>query len=62
MAKQLLLNVLTDTLGKYIEGLVPENLKLGVWAGSIELNNIRLKAGCVDDLNLPIVVRSGNIQ
>jgi hypothetical protein len=32
MAKQLLLNILVETLGPFVEGLSIENLKLGEYA------------------------------
>jgi hypothetical protein len=35
MAKQLLLNALTDVIGDFVEGLSEENLKLGVWKGEV---------------------------
>jgi vacuolar protein sorting-associated protein 13A/C len=62
MAKSLLLNVLVDVLGNYVEGLSRENLKVGVWNGTIELYNMRLKNTALDDLNLPIKVQRGCIK
>lgn len=62
MAKQLLLNVLGDTLGNYIEGFGQENLKLGVWSGKVELFNLKLRDGVLDNLNLPIAVSHGYLK
>jgi vacuolar protein sorting-associated protein 13A/C len=62
MAKSLLLNVLVDTLGNYVEGLSKENLKLGVWSGKIELFNLKLKNSALDNLNLPIQVSRGSLK
>lgn len=62
MAKQLLLNVLVDTLGTYVEGLSPENLKLGVWSGEVHLNNLQLKSGILDALNLPVKILNGSLK
>ena len=44
MAKNLLLGVLLDKLGEYVDAdsLAAENLRLGVFAGKLELNNLRL--------------------
>lgn len=61
MAKSLLLNVLVDVLGNYVEGLTRENLKLGVWSGKIELSNLLLKDSALDQLNLPIRVVKGSL-
>ena len=62
MAKSMLLHILADVLGKYVEGLTRENLKLGVWSGRIELFNLRLKSTALDDLNLPIKVEKGSLR
>ena len=44
MAKNLLLGVLLDKLGEYVDAdsLASENLRLGVFAGKLELSNLRL--------------------
>jgi vacuolar protein sorting-associated protein 13A/C len=62
MAKSLLLNILVDVLGKYVEGLTAENLKLGVWSGKIEFYNLKLRDSALDELNLPIQVRKGSLK
>eukprot|EP01040_Poterioochromonas_malhamensis_P023396 gene23396-28687_t len=62
MAKSLLLNVLVDVLGQYVEGLTKENLKLGVWSGKIEFFNLKLKDSALDQLNLPIQVKKGSLK
>lgn len=62
MAKQLLLSVLVDTLGKYVEGLNDSNLKIGVWSGKVQLENLKLKSGVLDKLNLPITVKHGSLK
>lgn len=62
MAKRLLLNVLVDVLGNYVEGLNPENLKVGVWSGKIELSDLQLKRSALDGLNLPISISHGSLK
>ena len=62
MAKRLLLSILVDSLGQYVEGLKEENLKLGVWSGKVELSNLALKKSALRDLNLPITVRHGVLK
>ena len=44
MAKNLLLAVLLDKLGEYVDAdsLASDNLKLGVFSGKLELANLRL--------------------
>lgn len=62
MAKSLLLNVLVDVLGNYVEGLSRENLKVAVWSGTIDLKNLKLKGTALDKLNLPIKVERGYLK
>jgi vacuolar protein sorting-associated protein 13A/C len=62
MAKSLLLNVLVDVLGNYVEGLSRENLKVAVWSGTIDLSNLKLKGTALDNLNLPIKVVRGSLK
>ncbi|EDR24420.1 vacuolar protein sorting-associated protein, putative [Entamoeba dispar SAW760] len=51
--------VLSTTLGNFIEGLTSDQLKLGVINGQIELHNLELKKSALDFLNLPISITRG---
>jgi hypothetical protein len=62
MAKSLLLNILVDILGNYVEDLTKDNLKLAVWSGTIELYNLKLKQTALDKLNLPVKVLRGSLK
>jgi vacuolar protein sorting-associated protein 13A/C len=62
MAQKLLLNVLVQVLGEFVEGLSEENLKLGVWSGKIVLSNLELKRASISKLNLPISVIYGSVK
>jgi hypothetical protein len=53
------LGLLERYLGKYVYGLDAESLRISVWRGDVELSNLRLKPEALDDLNLPITVKSG---
>lgn len=46
-------------LGKYVYGLDAESLRISVWRGDVELRNLRLKPEALEDLNLPVTVKSG---
>ena len=59
--KKLLYGVLQDALGDYIEGLAPESLKLGLWSGKIELQNLRVNTKAVDELSLPVRIETGTV-
>uniref|UniRef100_A0A7S2WKN9 Uncharacterized protein n=1 Tax=Mucochytrium quahogii TaxID=96639 RepID=A0A7S2WKN9_9STRA len=62
MAKRILLGVLQDYFGRYIEGLNEENLRLAVWAGEIDLEGLELKKEVLDSLRLPLQIECGHIH
>lgn len=62
MAKALLFKVLNDTIGKYIDGLTEENLKLSVFSGTIALSGVSLNRKGIEELQLPISVVNGYID
>ena len=62
MAKSLLLNILVDILGNYVEDLTQDHLKLAVWSGKIELFDLKLKKTALDKLKLPITVGRGCVK
>lgn len=51
---------LTGLFGEYVDGLNSESLKLSVWSGTVELDNLRIKPEALDKLELPFAV-SGSI-
>lgn len=50
-------SVLNALLGQYVDGL--NNLNLSVTSGDIELENLAIKKEALQDLKLPIYVKSG---
>jgi vacuolar protein sorting-associated protein 13A/C len=62
MAKALLLNVLVNVLGDYVEGLTEENLKVGVWSGKIVLKKLQLNRASLHKLKLPVDVINGFVD
>ena len=62
MAKALLFKVLNDTIGKYIDGLTEENLKLSVFSGTIALSGVSLNRKGIEELQLPISVVNGFVE
>jgi len=73
MAKKALLDVLEQTIGKYVKNLDAESLNVAVWSGKIELNNLELDVAAVNaeldrqatetpNLALPLQVLSGNFH
>jgi hypothetical protein len=46
-------------LGSYVHGLVKENFNLNITRGDLEMENLAIKKEALQDLKLPIVVKSG---
>lgn len=62
MAKRLLLNVLLQVLGDFVEELSEDNLRFGVWAGEVVLRNLSLSRSLLQRLNSPLRLRHGRIR
>lgn len=52
-------SILSTYLGDWVEGLERENLEIGITSGHVVVENLKLKKGALDDLQLPVVVKSG---
>ena len=55
MAKKALLDVLEQTIGKYVRNLDAESLNVALWSGKIELNSLELD---VESVNLQLEQRA----
>lgn len=73
MAKKALLDVLEQTIGKYVKNLDAESLNVAVWSGKIELHSLELDVAAVNaeldrqaaetpNLALPLQVLSGKFE
>ena len=73
MAKKALLDVLEQTIGKYVKNLDAESLNVALWSGKIELNSLQLDVDSVNaqlnqraveapNLALPFRVLSGRFE
>ena len=61
MFEGLLERILQEKLGRYLDGLDKENLKVGVWSGNLLLENLKVKKSALDEFKLPIKVVFGRI-
>ena len=61
MLEGVLSDVLTRVLGKYVRDLNPEDLRVAVWGGDVELKNLQLKPEALDDMAVPLSMRGGVI-
>lgn len=50
---------LNKYLGSYVYGLDPQSLKISVFKGDVQLNNLHLKPDALNALGLPITVKAG---
>jgi vacuolar protein sorting-associated protein 13A/C len=60
MAKSIVLGILMETLGEYVD-ISREKLKMAVWSGEIELRNLSLKSTAFASLDLPVRVLHGTL-
>ncbi|XP_016940577.3 intermembrane lipid transfer protein Vps13 [Drosophila suzukii] len=47
-------DVLNKVLGDYIENLDRNQLKIGIWGGDVVLQNLKIRANALDELDLPV--------
>jgi hypothetical protein len=60
MAKSIILGILMETLGEYVD-LSKEKLKMAVWSGEIALRDLSLKSTAFASLDLPVHVLKGSL-
>jgi vacuolar protein sorting-associated protein 13A/C len=61
MFEGIVANILNKHLGKYVQNLDTENLKVGIIDGCVELTDLQLKSEALFELGLPIEVKAGYI-
>ncbi|KAH8253644.1 hypothetical protein KR032_006328 [Drosophila birchii] len=47
-------DVLNKVLGDYIENLDRKQLKIGIWGGDVVLQNLKIRANALDEMDLPV--------
>ncbi|KAL7675139.1 hypothetical protein ACOME3_001406 [Neoechinorhynchus agilis] len=62
MFENLIVFILEKYLGDYVENLDTKNLRVALWSGNVELDNLKFKAAALGDIGLPITVRSGFLK
>ncbi|KAL9987727.1 hypothetical protein ACROYT_G002078, partial [Oculina patagonica] len=53
--------LLNKYAGQYLENLDTSQLRLGIWGGDAQLENLILKESALDDLDLPVKVLRGHL-
>lgn len=62
MFENLIATFLNKFLGEYLDGLHKEQLNVQLFAGNVQLRNLRVKPSALDFLQLPIAVKSGVVE
>ncbi|KAM6119483.1 intermembrane lipid transfer protein VPS13C [Pterocles gutturalis] len=55
-------DLLNRFLGDYVENLNKSQLKLGIWGGNVELENLQIKENALSELDVPFRVKVGQID
>jgi len=61
MFESLLANFLTSRAAQFIKHIPQEQLRVGVWRGEIALDDLELRADCLDGLGLPLTLEAGYV-
>ncbi|KAI9673228.1 MAG: hypothetical protein M1817_003091 [Caeruleum heppii] len=61
MLEGLVASLLQRFLGMYIRNFDPKHLNVGIWSGSVNLDNLELRREALDQLRLPINVVEGHL-
>lgn len=62
MAKSIILSALTKVLGDFVEGLDEDHLRVGLWSGEIDLQNLKLDTKRLQQLDLSVNVQFGVVE
>lgn len=62
MLKTIFERILLSNLGKFVDGIDRENLKLGFWSGDVALTNISLNPQFIQSLELPIKMIYSHVE
>ncbi|XP_071943585.1 intermembrane lipid transfer protein VPS13A-like isoform X2 [Antedon mediterranea] len=60
--ESLVVDLLNRFLGPYVENLNKNSLKLGIWSGDAVLENLVIKDGALDELELPFQIKAGTLE
>jgi len=61
MFESLLEQILQKFLGKFVQGLNSQNLKLGVWSGNVVIENVSIKPEVLEMFEIPISLKFSSI-
>ncbi|BES95651.1 Vacuolar protein [Nesidiocoris tenuis] len=59
--ESVLIEVVNKYIGNYVENLNADQLKVGIWGGNVVVENLALRPGTFDELNLPVKTVFGHL-
>lgn len=62
MFESFLEKILSRVIGKYVEGIRKEDMKVGLLSGKVEIKNLKLKKQIIEELNLPFALKFGIVD
>lgn len=62
MFESFLEKILSRVIGKYVEGIRKEDMKVGLLSGNVEIKNLKLKKKIIEELNLPFALKFGVVD
>ncbi|KAL7712953.1 Vacuolar protein sorting-associated protein 13 [Entamoeba marina] len=62
MFEELVADILTRTLGKYIVELNGKSINISIWNGKVELYNLTTKPDIFESLNLPLIITKSCVK
>jgi vacuolar protein sorting-associated protein 13A/C len=62
MVERVLLHVVERTLGRFVQQINQDKLKIGVWKGEIELDSLTLRPDALSHLGIPLTVCRGHVN
>eukprot|EP00759_Apiculatamorpha_spiralis_P039869 PhF_6_TR38648/c0_g1_i1/m.57726/K19525/VPS13A_C; vacuolar protein sorting-associated protein 13A/C len=61
MLEKFVASLVTTYLGRYVNNIDKDTLRLSLWQGHAELSNLVLRTSALDELNLPVTIARGHI-
>ena len=61
MLERYVASILTGYIGKYVDNLDRDSLRISVWSGDVSLQNLQLKKDALDAMHLPITADRGTL-
>uniref|UniRef100_A0A146KJR5 Vacuolar protein sorting-associated protein 13A n=1 Tax=Lygus hesperus TaxID=30085 RepID=A0A146KJR5_LYGHE len=59
--ESVLIEVVNKYIGNYVENLNADQLKVGIWGGNVVVENLAIRPGAFDDLDLPVKTVFGHL-